>query len=132
LLGLLGNTAAVPVASDLTGAEKYVIMKGCQYYDNDPIIETSVSIKFNTIQNPFAKRDTDYFKIDIWKNWDSAGTYPSSLSTEIMDSHVSFISKDLYSVNIVENIEISAPNMMVQETTTHSFIFTTRSILPGT
>jgi len=49
-----------------------------------------------------------------------------------MDSHVSFISGDKFSANIVENIEISAPNMMVQETTTHSFIFTTRSILPGT
>jgi hypothetical protein len=31
LLGLLGNTAAVAIDSDLVGDEKYVIMKGCQY-----------------------------------------------------------------------------------------------------
>ena len=108
-----GGLQADIVDSDLVSDQKYVIVKGAQFNEDRNIQQKFISISFNTIQNPYAQRDTDFFLIDVWKKWDGSVAYPGSLSQEIIRSENSFIPALTFGTNEVDSISVTATNMIV-------------------
>ena len=84
-------------------------------------------MRFEDAINPYAKRDTSMFKIEVFKDW----TKENGLSKPIVVSDNTYLSSNLLDTNDVSNIQLTATNYQVQEGGEHSFEFTTASMIPG-
>ena len=124
-----GGSDLTPVDSDLTSASKWVILKGCQNtaFQNANSINQLLEVQFSQIKNPFSVRDTSPFVIQVFKDWSAA----NGLENQIIQTNAKILLSH-YSVNSLTFGSLTATNKIVQEATTHTYEFTTSSIIPGT
>lgn len=132
------NSAGItPVARDLAGATKFVIMKGCQAAQyvkpasravQFPNFKMILGIKMKNVQNPYGQRTTSEFLIEVFKDYNSGS---GALSKKILETRAK-VDQSLFTLNEIKNFALSALVTTVQEKTTHSFAFDSSSEIPST
>jgi hypothetical protein len=110
MLSSSGGTSRTPVHTDLSSTTQYVIIKGCEHNADTSFIEYTFELKFSDIFLPYAKRTTSAFKIQIYKDYNTA---TNVLSNEILLASLSTISEANFETNSLSAMTVTASNYAV-------------------
>jgi hypothetical protein len=100
-----GNSI-IPVDRDLESENKWLIFEACTYNEDSSLTQNLLSLKFQDMILPFAKRSTSSIDTEIYKKWTKA----DGLSDGITKSVDSIMDISLFETNDVENIDMTASN----------------------
>lgn len=130
MASLTGTNVITHEKLEIGAAEKYVILKGCidPSLKGGNVYNSLINIDFSLIKNPYSVRNSSPFKMQIYKEYNKV---TDVLSVFIAETKTSIIPAAMYTKNIVTGISLAVLDPIVQEASTQTYTFTTKSDMPG-